>query len=69
MFLFKKKSYKTKQLPVIKLTEHEREEQLVCHTTMLLTMSKFEDWRANLSQLLQSVPFPDQALAHDKFVK
>ncbi len=56
-------------IPVVKLTEHERDEQLVCHTTMLYTMSKFEDWRLSVAQLLQSVPFPDQALTHDKFVK
>ena len=52
-----------------KMTEHEREDQLVCYTTMMLTMSKFDDWRAHLAQLLQSVPFPDQTLTHSTFTK
>ena len=53
--------------PVEKLTEQEREDQLECYTTMMYTMSKFEDWRAHLAQLLQSVPFPDQSLVHSTF--
>lgn len=35
----------------------------------MYTMSTFEDWRTNLAQLLQSVPFPDKALTNDKFIK
>lgn len=63
-------SYRNHNLqPSVQLTKQEQEDQLVCHTTMMLTMSNFEDWRLNLSQLLQSVPFPDQALTHEKFIK
>lgn len=36
---------------------------------MMYTMSKFDDWILNLAQLLQSVPFPDQALANETFIK
>lgn len=62
-------SYKSHNPPSVQLTEQEQEDQLVCHTTMMLTMSNFEDWRVSLAQLLQSVPFPDQALTHEKFIK
>jgi len=54
---------------VVKLTEQERQEKLKCFTTMMYTMSKFDDWRAHLAQLLQSVPFPDQSLTHSTFTK
>jgi hypothetical protein len=44
-------------------------QQLVCYTTMMQTMSKFEDWRAHLAQLLQSRPFPENALANPEFIR
>lgn len=31
--------------------------------------SEFEDWRPGLAQLLQPVPFPDEALVDDDFIK
>ena len=31
--------------------------------------SEFEDWRPGLAQLLQPVPFPDEALVDDVFIK
>ena len=58
-----------KNQPIIQLTEQEQHDQILCHTTMMLTMSTFEDWRTHLSQLLQSVPFPDQALIHKQFIE
>ena len=51
------------------LKEQEQNDQIVCHATMMYTMSTFEDWRGSLAQLLQSVPFPDQALSNEKFIK
>jgi hypothetical protein len=47
----------------------DKEEQMICYTTMMHTMSKFEDWRTHLAQLLQSRPFPDKALTSEKFIK
>lgn len=31
--------------------------------------SEFDDWRPGLAQLLQPVPFPDEALVDDVFIK
>ena len=50
------------------LSESEQENQLICHSSMMLTMSTQEDWRIHLSQLIQSVPFPDAALSNRKFM-
>ena len=61
-------SHKTTQ-PIVHLTEEEIDNILTCYTTMMYTMSTFEDWRVNLAQLLQSVPFPDQAQTNQKFIK
>jgi hypothetical protein len=36
---------------------------------MLFTMSTYEDWRHSLGSLLQSIPFPGEALANEKFIK
>jgi hypothetical protein len=55
--------------PIIELSVEEQEDQINCHASMMYTMSTFEDWRTNLAQLLQSVPFPDKALTNDKFIK
>ncbi|CAF3796013.1 unnamed protein product [Rotaria magnacalcarata] len=49
--------------------EEETESQLVCYTKMLQTMSTFDDWRPHLGLLLQSIPFPDEALTHDRFIE
>ncbi|XP_076321319.1 C-Maf-inducing protein-like isoform X3 [Tachypleus tridentatus] len=32
-------------------------------------ISTFDDWRPGLAQLLQPIPFPDDALAYDRFTK
>ena len=66
--LFLYSSHKNSQ-PIVHLTEEEIENILTCYTTMMYTMSTFEDWRVNLAQLLQSVPFPDQAQTNQKFIK
>ncbi len=68
MILLNSHRHKSSQ-PIIQLSPQEQEDQLICHTTMMYTMSTFEDWRTHLAQLLQSVPFPDKALTHDKFIK
>jgi hypothetical protein len=60
---------KKSQQPIIPLSKKEQEDQLICHSTMLHTMSLQEDWRTHLSQLLQSVPVPDQALRDEEFIK
>ncbi|CAF3989679.1 unnamed protein product [Rotaria magnacalcarata] len=31
--------------------------------------STFDDWRPHLGLLLQSIPFPDEALTHDRFIE
>jgi hypothetical protein len=36
---------------------------------MFYTISNFEDWRQNLGPLLQSIPFPENAVGNDKFIK
>jgi len=35
--------------------------------TAFQTMSSYDDWRPGLAQLLQPIPFPDEALAHEGF--
>ncbi|CAF3225874.1 unnamed protein product [Rotaria socialis] len=49
--------------------EEATESQLVCYTTMLQTMSTFDDWRPQLGLLLQSIPFPNEALTNDQFIE
>jgi hypothetical protein len=53
---------------IVQLSEEEKEEQLICYTTMMKAMSQFDDWRVHLAQLMQSVPFPDQAFTNEKFL-
>lgn len=36
---------------------------------MFTFSAEFEDWRPGLAQLLQPVPFPDEALADDVFIR
>ncbi|CAH1779274.1 unnamed protein product [Owenia fusiformis] len=45
----------------------EIEGRLKCFTNMFCTISEYEDWRPNLSSLLQPIPFPDEALADKTF--
>ncbi|KZS18373.1 C-Maf-inducing protein [Daphnia magna] len=40
-----------------------------CYLTIIKTACEFEDWRPGLAQLLQPVPFPDEALVDDVFIK
>ncbi|XP_067002506.2 C-Maf-inducing protein isoform X2 [Anabrus simplex] len=47
----------------------QTERQLQCYLTVLLTISKYDDWRPGLAQLLQPIPFPDEALAYEPFVR
>ena len=49
--------------------ENEFEEQLICYGTILYTISNFEDWRQHLGPLLQSIPFPNEALSNGNFIK
>ncbi|KAK7789019.1 hypothetical protein R5R35_009972 [Gryllus longicercus] len=43
--------------------------QLQCYLSVLLTVSEYDDWRPGLAQLLQPIPFPDDALAHEPFIR
>ncbi|KAL0279312.1 UNVERIFIED_CONTAM: hypothetical protein PYX00_000901 [Menopon gallinae] len=43
--------------------------QLECCVTVFRAISDFGDWRPGLAQLLQPIPFPDDALSHDSFVE
>lgn len=43
------------------------ESRLLCFITVLEILSTYEDWRPSLAQLLQPIPFPDDALAHGLF--
>ena len=36
---------------------------------LYLFRSSFDDWRPHLGLLLQSIPFPDEALTHDRFIE
>ncbi|EFX67109.1 hypothetical protein DAPPUDRAFT_64161 [Daphnia pulex] len=40
-----------------------------CYLAIIKTACEFEDWRPGLAQLLQPVPFPDEALVDDVFIK
>ncbi|XP_021925501.1 C-Maf-inducing protein-like isoform X2 [Zootermopsis nevadensis] len=48
-------------------TTHEKE--LQCYVTVLLFVSEYDDWRPVLAQLLQPIPFPTDALAHEPFIR
>ncbi|XP_064610749.1 LOW QUALITY PROTEIN: C-Maf-inducing protein-like [Liolophura sinensis] len=43
------------------------EERLLCYISMLESMAVFDDWRYVLGSLLQPIPFPDDAIAHETF--
>ncbi|XP_048886048.1 C-Maf-inducing protein-like isoform X2 [Brienomyrus brachyistius] len=42
---------------------------LGCFVLILKILSDYDDWRPALASLLQSIPFPKEALAHPKFTK
>ncbi|XP_014679731.1 PREDICTED: C-Maf-inducing protein-like, partial [Priapulus caudatus] len=44
------------------------EEKVQCFAAIFSTMCVFEDWRPGLGSLLQPIPFPDEALSHDKLL-
>lgn len=48
-------------------TTHEKE--LQCYVTVFLHASEYDDWRPILAQLLQPIPFPSDALAHEPFIR
>ncbi|XP_035704449.1 C-Maf-inducing protein isoform X2 [Folsomia candida] len=45
------------------------DEQLLCYLAVLDTISEFEDWRPSLAQLLQPIPFPEEALSNSFFTR
>ncbi|XP_046359909.1 C-Maf-inducing protein-like isoform X2 [Haliotis rufescens] len=47
--------------------ENDWSEKLLCYISMLETMSEYDDWRYVLGSLLQPIPFPDDAIAHEVF--
>ncbi|CAF1117258.1 unnamed protein product [Rotaria sordida] len=68
-FFDDRKNFRFEDKESCRAYEEEAESQLVCYTKMLQTMSTFDDWRPHLGLLLQSVPFPDEALTHDRFIE
>ncbi|XP_038609612.1 C-Maf-inducing protein isoform X3 [Tachyglossus aculeatus] len=42
---------------------------LGCFVEILKMLSDYDDWRPALASLLQPIPFPKEALAHEKFTK
>ncbi|NXK81831.1 CMIP protein, partial [Amazona guildingii] len=42
---------------------------LGCYVEILKMLSDYDDWRPALASLLQPIPFPKEALAHEKFTK
>ncbi|OWK15714.1 hypothetical protein Celaphus_00003982, partial [Cervus elaphus hippelaphus] len=42
---------------------------LGCYVEILTLLSDYDDWRPSLASLLQPIPFPKEALAHEKFTK
>ncbi|KAI0213063.1 C-Maf-inducing protein [Lamellibrachia satsuma] len=45
----------------------ERDTRLITYLAIFSSMSEFEDWRPHLGSLLQPIPFPYDALAHELF--
>ncbi|CAF3664940.1 unnamed protein product [Rotaria sp. Silwood1] len=68
-FFEDRKNFRFEDKESYRAYEEEADSQLVCYTTMLQTMSTFDDWRPQLGLLLQSIPFPDEALTHDRFIE
>ncbi|XP_030060371.1 C-Maf-inducing protein isoform X1 [Microcaecilia unicolor] len=47
----------------------QAERVLGCYVEILKMLSDYDDWRPALASLLQPIPFPKEALAHEKFTK
>ncbi|XP_064414717.1 C-Maf-inducing protein isoform X1 [Latimeria chalumnae] len=47
----------------------QAERVLGCYVEILKMLSNYDDWRPALASLLQPIPFPKEALAHEKFTK
>ncbi|XP_070575082.1 C-Maf-inducing protein-like isoform X2 [Ptychodera flava] len=43
------------------------EELMMCFVTILKFMAEYDDWLPNLANLLQPIPFPKEALVHERF--
>ncbi|CAL4066694.1 unnamed protein product, partial [Meganyctiphanes norvegica] len=50
-------------------TREEAKLNLGCYLSVLQTICEYEDWRPGLAQLLQPIPFPDEALTEDEFLR
>nr|XP_006817403.1 PREDICTED: c-Maf-inducing protein-like [Saccoglossus kowalevskii] len=48
-------------------TEIRDEELMMCFVTILKFMAEYDDWLPNLASLLQPIPFPKEALTHERF--
>uniref|UniRef100_UPI00358FEB40 C-Maf-inducing protein-like isoform X3 n=1 Tax=Myxine glutinosa TaxID=7769 RepID=UPI00358FEB40 len=56
--------------PAVSVELGAREEAvLTCFLEILKSLSEFEDWRPALATLLQPIPFPHEALAHERFTR
>ncbi|XP_053304463.1 C-Maf-inducing protein isoform X1 [Spea bombifrons] len=47
----------------------QAERVLGCYVEILKILSDYDDWRPALASLLQPIPFPKEALAHETFTK
>ncbi|XP_069072405.1 C-Maf-inducing protein isoform X2 [Pleurodeles waltl] len=47
----------------------QAERVLACYVEILKMLSDYDDWRPALASLLQPIPFPKEALAHEMFTK
>ncbi|KAG8563143.1 hypothetical protein GDO81_015955 [Engystomops pustulosus] len=47
----------------------QAERVLECYVEILKILSDYDDWRPALASLLQPIPFPKEALAHETFTK
>ncbi|XP_077144465.1 C-Maf-inducing protein isoform X1 [Ranitomeya variabilis] len=47
----------------------QAERVLGCYVEILKMLSDYDDWRPALASLLQPIPFPKEALAHETFTK
>ncbi|XP_063221061.1 C-Maf-inducing protein-like isoform X2 [Bacillus rossius redtenbacheri] len=49
--------------------ETPEDRHLQCYIAVFLHISEYEDWRPGLAQLLQPIPFPDEALTYPLFME
>lgn len=49
--------------------EGERINNLDCYLHVFLIISEYDDWKPGLAQLLQPIPFPDEALSYEPFLR